>query len=89
MKIPHFLCSFPFTAGHLAFEGVLKRAIFSSYLWLLKDPRHHQTTLRCKYVETDLVDDFILQEGTLEGTGTGHPYMLKNEPAGTKTGLAE
>ena len=31
----------------------------------------------------------ILQEGNLKGTGAGHPHVLKDEPAGKKTSLAE
>jgi len=88
MRIPHFLRSFPFIASHLAFEDVLKKAIFSTHFRLLKHPRYHHTTLRCNRVETDLVDDFILQEGNLEGTGC--PCVLKeDEPVGNKTVLAE
>ena len=31
----------------------------------------------------------VLQEGNLKGTGAGHPHVLKDEQAGSKTSLAE
>jgi len=31
----------------------------------------------------------ILQEGTLKGTGAGHPHVPKDKPTGKKAGLAE